>query len=399
MSIDLIKNSELKQWLTDLKLRIRQSQIKAMIKVNDEMLRLYWDLGRDIVVRQMDAKWGSGFFAQLSKELKAEFPEMQGFSVANLRFTKRFYSFYSQDVSIRYQLGNELQMLENEDNTIFHQLGEELENENFHQVGAEVQIVDDEVNTIRQQLVSELGNHLIFQIPWGHHVQIFTKCKSVHEALFYVQKTIKNGWSRAVLMNFIEADLYNSQGKAINNFDRFLPDFQSDLAKEILKDPYNFGFLTLMENYKEKDLENALIANITKFLLELGHGFAYVGKQYPIQVGNRERNIDLLFYHLELRCYVVIELKINEFEPEYTGKLGYYITAINHQLKKDTDNPTIGMLIVKKKDNIDAQYSLESTSQPIGISEYTLSKLLPENFKSSLPSIEEIERELNNRNP
>ncbi|WP_459601218.1 PDDEXK nuclease domain-containing protein [Dysgonomonas reticulitermitis] len=160
-------------------------------------------------------------------------------------------------------------------------------------------------------------------------------------------------------------------------------------------DLYNFDFLVLTENYKEKELEDALVANIAKFLLELGQGFAYVGKQYPIQVGNRERNIDLLFYHLELRCYVVIELKVKEFEPEYTGKLGYYIIAVNNQLKKEVDNPTIGLLIVKEKDNIDAQYSLESSSQPIGISEYTLSKLIPENFKSSLPSIEEIERELN----
>jgi len=355
-------NSELKQWLTDLKARIRQSQIKAMIKVNDEMLRLYWDLGHDIVMRQMDAKWGGNFFKELSKELMMEFPEMKGFSKSNLYYIKQFYLFYSQY------------------NTIFQQVVGKLENESFHQLG------------------EEFKNNPIFQIPWGHHVQIITKCKSTHEALFYVQKTIKNGWSRAVLMNFMEADLYQSQGKSINNFDRLLPDVQSDLAKETLKDPYNFDFLMLTENYKERELEDALIANITKFLLELGQGFAYVGKQYPIRVGDRERNIDLLFYHLELRCYVVIELKVQDFEPEHTGKLGYYITAINHQLKKEVDNPTIGMLIVKNKNNIDAQYSLESSSQPIGISEYTLSKLLPENFKSSLPSIEEIERELNSRN-
>jgi len=358
MSIDIIKNSELKQWLSDLKVRIRQSQIKAMIKVNDEMLRLYWDLGRDIVVRQMDAEWGSGFFAQLSKELKAEFPDMQGFSSTNLKYCKYFYQFYSQDK----------------------------------------QICQQTAGVIRPQVVDELASTPLFLVPWGHHRCIIDKCKSTHEALFYVQKTIKNGWSRAVLMNFIEADLYQSQGKSINNFDRLLPDNQSDLAKEILKDPYNFGFLMLTENYKEKELEDALIANITKFLLELGQGFAYVGKQYPIKVGDRERNIDLLFYHLELRCYVVIELKVKEFEPEHTGKLGYYVTAINHQLKKEIDNPTIGMLIVKNKNNIDAQYSLESSSQPIGISEYTLSKFLPENFKSSLPSIEEIERELNKEN-
>ncbi len=372
MSTDLIKDPDFKQWLVDLKVRIRQSQVKAAIKVNTELLHLYWDLGHDIVIRQMDSVWGSGFFEKLSKELKSEFPDMQGFSATNLKYCKYFYLFYSQDSQIRHQLGDEthsqnkggIQAAENKDTTIRHQAGDELE------------------------------NYPIFQIPWRHHVEIFTKCKSVHEAMFYVQKTIKNGWSRAILMNFIEADLYQSQGKAINNFDRLLPDVHSDLVKETLKDPYNFDFLTLTENYKEKELEDALVANITKFLLELGHGFAYMGRQYPIQIGSRPRNMDLLFYHLELRCYVVIELKVKEFEPEYTGKLGYYITAVNNQLKKNIDNPTIGLLIVKKKDNIDVQYSLESSSQPIGISEYTFSKLLPEDFKSSLPSIEEIEREL-----
>ena len=358
MSKDLMKDPEFKQWLTELKLRIRQSQIKAMIKVNDEMLHLYWNLGHDIVVRQMDSVWGNGFYSQLSKDLKAEFPDMQGFSVTNLKFCKYFYQFYSNDKQIPQQL----------DDKIRHQLG-------------------DDFNV-----------HPIFQIPWRHHVEIFTKCKSVHEALFYVQKTIKNGWSRAMLLNFIDVDLYQSQGKAINNFDRLLPDIQSDLAKETLKDHYNFDFLTLTENYKEKELEDALVENIIKFLLELGQGFAFVGRQYPIKIGNKPRNMDLLFYHLELRCFIVIELKTQEFEPEHTGKLGYYITAINKQLKKDVDNPTIGLLICKTKDNVDAQYSLESSSQPIGISEYTLSKLIPEDFKSSLPSIEDIERELNKDN-
>ncbi|MCL2041050.1 MAG: PDDEXK nuclease domain-containing protein [Bacteroidales bacterium] len=368
----LIKDEGIKQWLVELKLRIRQSQLKAAIRVNDEMLRLYWELGRDIVVRQMDAVWGSGFFEQLSRELKTEFPDMKGFSTTNLKYCKYFYQFYSQDRQICQRVVD----------VIRPQLGDEL------------QIIENKEDIIRPQLGDELKSNSLFLIPWGHHKCIIDKCKSIPEALFYIQKTVKNGWSRAMLMNFMETDLYNRQGKAITNFDRLLPDVQSDLAKETLKDPYSFDYLTLTENYKEKELENALIENITKFLLELGQGFAYVGRQYPIQIGDRSRNIDLLFYHLELRCYVVIELKVKEFEPEHTGKLGYYITAINHQLKKETDNPTIGMLIVKKKNNIDAQYSLESNNQPIGISEYTLSKLLPENFKSSLPSIEEIEQEL-----
>ncbi len=344
-----------------------------MVKVNDEMLRLYWDMGRDITVRQMDAVWGGRFFDNLSKELKAEFPDMDGFSKANLRYMKRFYQFYSQD------------------NKLVQQVTEEIR----HQAGEELQCTENKSVIIAHQAGEQFAFTPLFLIPWRHHVEIFTKCKSVPEAMFYIQKTIKNGWSRAVLMNFIEAGLWQSQGKAVNNFDRLLPDVQSDLAKETLKDPYNFDFLTLTENYKEKELEDALVENITKFLLELGQGFAFVGRQYPIKVGNRERNIDLLFYHLELRCYVVIELKAKGFEPEHTGKLGYYVTAVNHILKKETDNPTIGMLVVKDKDNFEAQYSLESSSQPIGISEYTLSKLVPENFKSSLPSIEDIERELN----
>ena len=374
MSTDLVEDPDFKQWLTDLKIRIRQSQIKAAIKVNSELLHLYWDLGHDIVIRQMDSVWGSGFFTQLSKELNNEFPDMKGFSERNLYNVKRFYLFYNQD------------------NKILHQVGAKFREPNPNQAGAEIQSYKNKGIPFLHG--DELENHPIFQIPWRHHVEIFTKCKTVDEALFYVQKTIKNGWSRAVLMNFIDADLYQAQGKSINNFDRLLPDIQSDLAKETLKDPYNFDFLTLTENYKEKELEDALVTNITKFLLELGQGFAFLGRQYPIKVGHRERNIDLLFYHLELRCYVVVELKVNEFEPEHTGKLGYYIEAINNQLKKDIDNPTIGLLICKTKDDIEAQYSLKSSSQPIGISEYTFSKLLQENFKSSLPSIEEIEKEL-----
>ena len=369
-------NNEYRQWLIDLKSKIRQSQIKAAVRVNEELLRLYWNLGQDIVARQMEAAWGKGFFEQLSKDLRSEFPEMKGFSTSNLYYTKQFYLLYSQEVKNSHQVGGKSK------NEILHQLGEELEvsiNKNV---------------TIFQQVVGEFEDHPIFQIPWRHHVEIFTKCKSVQEAIFYVQKTIENGWSRAVLMNFLEAGLYSAQGKAQNNFSRLLPEAQSDLASQILKNPYNFDFLTLTSNYKERELENALIDNITKFLLELGQGFAYLGKQVPVKIDDKELFIDLFFYHMELRCYVVIELKATEFQPEYTGKLGVYVSAINHQRKKEFDNPTIGLIICKTKDNIMAQYSLESSSQPIGISEYELSKLLPENYKSALPSIEEIEEGL-----
>ena len=291
-------DNEYRQWLIDLKTRIRQSQIKAAIRVNTELLRLYWGLGHDIVVRQMEAAWGSGFFDKLSKDLRKEFPDMKGFSVVNLTYCKRFYLFYTQDNLIFQQLAEKLQTSDNKENEIIHQVGEEFR----HQVG------------------EELENHPIFQIPWFHHVQIFTKCQTVHEALFYVQKTIDNGWSRAVLMNFLEADLYSAQGKALNNFSRLLPEVQSDLAKEIMKDTYH--------------------------------------------------------------------------EAEYAGKLGLYISAINHQRKKENDNPTIGLIICKTKDNVEVQYSLEIINQPIGVSEYKLSKLLPKNYKSALPSIEDIERQL-----
>jgi predicted nuclease of restriction endonuclease-like (RecB) superfamily len=284
MSTDLIKNSDYKAWLKDLKLRIRQSQIKAAVRVNSEMIELYWSIGADIIAKQAESVWGSGVIKQLSSDLRSEFPDMQGFSETNIRYFKRFYLLYNQQNIFQHQVGAE----------ISHQLGEQSKN------------IESKELVIQHQLGAELQSPPIFNIPWRHHVEIINKCKSVHEALFYVQKTIKNGWSRAMLINFIEAGLYESQGKAINNFDRLLPEVQSDLAKETLKDPYCFDFFTLTENYKEKELEDALIANITKFLLELGQGFAYVGRQYPIMVGEKPRNIDLLFYHLELRCYVVM---------------------------------------------------------------------------------------------
>ncbi len=366
-------DDEYKKWLTELKSRIRQSQIKAAVKVNTELLLLYWDLGHDITIRQMEKTWGSSFFEQLSSDLRSEFPEMQGFSATNLKYCKRFYLFYTQSDPNRQQLADDL---------ILQQPVEKL------------QILENKGNSIRHQVGDDFENHPIFQIPWFHHVQLITKCKSVKEALFYVQKTIENGWSRAVLMNFLEADLFSAQGKALTNFSRLLPDPQSELANQILKDPYNFDFLTLTQNFKEKELEDALTSNITKFLLELGQGFAYIGRQIPLKIGETERFIDLLFYHLELRCFVVIELKAGKFEAEHIGKLGLYISAVNHQMKKEADGPTIGMIICKTKDSVEVQYSLEIVNQPIGVSEYRLSKLLPDNLKSSLPSIEELEEQL-----
>lgn len=346
MGILINTDTEYKNWISELKQRIRQSQIKAAVKVNTELIRMYWELGKDIVEKQAEAKWGSGFFKQLSDDLNNEFKNMQGFSITNLKYMKRFFLFYNQNNKIRHQVGDEL-------------------------------------------------TKLLFAIPWRHQIEIFTKVQSIDEALFYIHKTIEQGWSRNVLMHYISIDLYRTEGKSISNFKNTLPSFQSDLAQQTLKDPYNFDFLTMRDGYRERELEDALTDNITKFLLELGSGFAYVGRQIRLEVGGDEFFVDLLFYHLKLRCYIVIELlKTGDFQPEYVSKLGFYISAINHEMKHSQDNPTIGLLICKNKNDIVAQYTLDTTNLPIGISEYELSKLYPKDIKSSLPSIEDIENEL-----
>jgi predicted nuclease of restriction endonuclease-like (RecB) superfamily len=379
---------EYKEWLGDLKRRIKQSQIKASVRVNTEMLELYWGIGADIVERQAESKWGSGVIRQLSKDIKSEFPNLQGFSEQNLRSMRRFYQFYGKD-SIQQQVVVELKSPKS------HQVGGQLPSAPIqHQLGVELQD-----SPIGQQVVVQIEStplpQILGGIPWGHHVAIMARCKSMDEAMFYVHKTLENGWSRAVLLNFIDSGLYASQGKAANNFSRLLPEIQSELAAAMVKDPYQFDFIALTENYKERELEDALTDNITKFLLELGQGFAYLGRQMPIQVGAHELTMDLLFYHMNLRCYIVIELKATGLKAEHAGKLGVYVTAVNHQLKTDADNPTIGLLVCKSKDRVMAEYAVESSSQPIGISEYELSQLIPDDYKSVLPSIEEIEEGLN----
>jgi len=369
---------EYKSWLTDIKMRIKQTQIKAAIKVNTELLHLYWDLGHDIVVRQMEADWGKGFFEQLSKDLQKEFPDLKGFSTSNLYYMKQFYLFYTQD-------------------EIFQQVAGKLESANFHQLGGNLQPADNKEDIIRQQVADELGNNLIFQIPWRHHVEIFTKCKTTKEALFYVQKTIQNGWSRSMLTHHLELRLYEREGKAVTNFAATLPAPQSDLAMQTLKDPYIFDLMSLTEKHNERELEDALTENITKFLVELGTGFAYVGRQVPLNIDGTDYSVDLLFYHLKLRCFVVIELKTGKFLPEAAGKTSFYLSAIDDLMRHPTDNATIGIIICKDKNNLVAEYALRGINQPIGVSEYQLSKLLPEDFKSALPSIEEIEEELNSK--
>ena len=369
-NMTMASNSDFKSWVSQLKQDIRSAQIRAAIKVNTELLRLYWRMGADICEKQKSASWGDGWLKELSRELMTEFPDMKGFSHRNLQYIRQWYLFYNQE------------------NTIVQQAVAQLEDVNVQQAVAKLDV------DMRQQTVAQISEDVFFSVPWGHHLYIISQCKDVSRAVFYLKKTVENGWSRAVLLNYLDTNLYERQGKAVNNFNRLLANPQSELAAQTLKDPYNFDFLTLDGEYRERELEQALTHNVTRFLLELGTGFAFVGSQVSLQVGEDTVYPDLLFYHLELRCYVVVELKVTKFKGEHLGQLGVYVSAVNHIKKKPTDNPTIGLLICKTKNNVMAQYALESTNQPIGISEYQLSKLMPEHIQSQLPTIEDIEATL-----
>ena len=248
---------------------------------------------------------------------------------------------------------------------------------------------------ITPQAVAQFKNLSVFSIPWGHLRVIIDKCKGdTEKAFFYVKKTLENNWSRAVLLNFFDTGLYERQGKAITNFDLTLPAVQGELAQEMTKDPYNFDFLTIRERYDEKELKDALMDNITKFLLELGNGFAFVGREVRVEIGETENFVDMLFYNIRLHCYVVVEVKVKEFDARDMGQLGTYMVAVNHQLKGEKDSPTLGLIICKSKDNVKAEYALEASTQPMGISEYDINNFMPDEYKSSLPTIEEIEAEL-----
>lgn len=364
-----------KEWLKELKLQIRRSQAKASVRVNSALLELYWSIGSDIVEKQEQYGWGSGVISQLSRDLRAEFPDVKGFSITNLQYAKRFYSLYSQcNTNLVLHWDREKQ----------DQLGV------VSKQGEKTEVLVEPTGLLACSSIEVA----LTSVPWRHHVEIIIHTDSMDEALFYVFQTIEGGWSRERLKDNLRSDLFSRKGKAPNNFLELLPSPQGDLAKEVLKDPYSFDFISIADSYRERELENALVDNITDFLLELGQGFAYVGKQVPIAVGSKDLAIDLLFYHLEIRSYIVIELKAVEFDAAFTGQLGVYVAAVDRQLKKDIDNPTIGLLICKTKDNVYAEYSLRSSSQPIGISAYELTKLVPDDFKSSLPSIEEIESTL-----
>lgn len=352
--------TEYKEWIADVASRFRRSQIKASLKVNDEMLKFFWSLGRDMDKLKEKYSRGSHFYQIISRDLKKSLPEIKSFSPRNLMYMNQFYRMFSK-AEITPQVVAQLDELKLE-------------------IGAEAQ-----TNIYRN----------IFLIPWGHIRTILDKCADEPDkALFFVNKTFENNWSRAVLLNFLDTDLYNRQGMAISNFKQSLPDVQSDLAQEITKDPYNFDFLTIREKYDEKELKDALMDNITSFLLELGNGFSFVGREVRIDIGKKENYIDMLFFNISLKCYVVLEVKVTDFDSSFAGKLGTYVIAVNHQLKEEWMNPSIGLLVCKGIDKVEAQYALEASNQPIGVSSYQLSKMIPEEFKSSLPTIEEIESEL-----
>lgn len=356
--LTLSQNKEYRSWVKELKRRYLSARLKASIDANRTLLEYYWSLGRDITDKQYANTYGSGFYETLSRDLRSEMPGEKGFSVTNLKYMYYFYQLYSQLIENRPQ-------------------------------GA-----DDFGSPNRRQSADDLLRE-IFSIPWDHQCRIVSKCKkNPDKALFFVRKVIENSWGRDVLLNFLGTDLYERQAKAITNFSKTLPAPQSDLAQQTTKDPYVFNFLAMTEDYNERELEDALVANVTKFLVELGTGFAYMGRQYRLQVGEKEIFIDLLFYNTRIHAYCCVELKTGSFEASHLGQLGLYVTAVNHHLKTDYDNPTIGLLICKDKDNIEAQYSLEAYNLPLGISQYELSKLIPKEIKSSLPSIEQIESTL-----
>ena len=353
------------EWVDNLIIRYQKTQLSAAVKVNSEQIKYNFLLGRDIVEMKVEERWGEGVITQLSKDLKKKMPTAEGLSVTNLRYCRRFYVLYSKTLLIRPQAEGE------------------LDNKEIRpQAGGELAVIPER---------GELS--IIFKIPWGHHKLILDKVKgNVEKAFFYMNQTLENGWSRNVLLNWIDTDLFERSGKSITNFADTMPAVKSDLAQEITKDPYNFAFAGVTEKHNEAELKTALLQNITDFLVELGTGFAYVGKEYRLEIGHTENFIDLLFYNLRLRCYVVIEVKIGKFSPSDIGQIGSYIVAVNHQLREEgKDNPTIGLLICRSKDNIQAQYALESSSQPIGISEYELEKFYPEKVEGTIPTIQEIE--------
>lgn len=349
--------------LGEIKNRIRQAQVKAVLSVNAEMILLYWDVGRMIHLRQQQEGWGAGVIPRLSRDIRNELPELKGFSERNIGSMIRFAREYDASVILQQAVAK-LPVPTND-------------TENLVQTGAP---------TIVQELLA--------RIPWGHNVLLMEKIKELPARLWYARQVIDQGWSRDTLASMIKSQTHARQGVAVTNFARRLPASQSELAEQLLKDPYIFDFLTIEEPFRERELETGLVRHLEKFLLELGQGFAFVGRQYPLSVGEDDFYIDLLFYHLKLRCFIVIELKRGKFKPEYAGKMNFYCSIVDDKLRHEADQPTIGLILCQTKDRFIAEYALRDIHKPIGVADYEFTRALPDSLKSSLPSIEEIETEL-----
>jgi len=349
--------------LDRLKLKIRQAQIKAALSVNAQMLEIYWDIGNTILQEQKKQGWGSKIVERFSSDLKLTFPDIKGFSVRNLKYMRAFADAYPE-------------------------------------FNAYVQLPPVKVQAAlaqnKQQKLSQIVQVPLAQITWYHHIALIDKVKTTHERLFYAKMAVENGWSRDVMVMNIESDLYNRKGKAISNFNKTIPPFESDLLIETFKNPYVFDFLTLGERAKEREIEKALIQHLKKFMLELGKGFAYVGNQFNIVVNDDDYFLDLLFYNYRLHRFVIFEIKVGDFKPEYAGKLNFYINTVDGQIKGDKDDSTIGILLCKTPNELVVHYTLKGIKTPIGVSEYMLKKGLPKVLKTDMPSIKELEAEIEN---
>jgi predicted nuclease of restriction endonuclease-like (RecB) superfamily len=333
----LFPDDDYAAFLDSLKRRIRIAQVQAALAVNQELILLYWQIGHEILTRQEEQGWGSKVIDRLAKDLKREFPDINGFSSRNLKYMRSFARAYPEN---------------------------------------------------------EIVQRCVAQLPWRHNIALLEKLKNTEERLWYAYKAIENGWSRDILVMQIESNLFARLGGAITNFERSLPSPQSDLAQQLIKDPYNFDFLTLAEGAQERELERALVHHIRDFLMELGLGFSFLGSQYPLVVSGKEYRLDLLFYHVHLHCYVVIDLKMGEFEPQHSGQMSFYVSAVDNLLRSDRDDPTIGIILCKTKDKTTVEYALQGSHQPIGVSTFQTQGQLPANIQSNLPTVEQLEMEL-----
>ena len=372
-SNDVVLESEYAEWIAEVKHRYRSAQVKAAVKVNSDKLLFNWQMGRDLVQKKAEERWGAGVVEQVSLDLRREFPNEDGFSARNLRYMKQWYLYYT----------NEASKLQRPIAEIVLQNGIEVHSAKLQRPVAE----------LMKQPVSETGYNandefpLPFAlVPWGQHIEIITRSESLEEALFYMQHVIEKGLSRTALINCYKAHLFDHQGKIVNNFSTYLPEPQSHLVQEILKENYDFGFATVdHEPFEERELEDALTSDVTNLLLEMGTGFAFMGRQKEIIVGGRSRKIDLLFYHVRLRCYIACEIKVKPFEPEFTGKLNYYVSAVDELLKAPDDNPTIGLLICSDIDKTDVQWSFRGITTPMGVATYNNIRI-----KDMLPTQEQL---------